>query len=137
MDEGYEQPLAVLLADHDEDSRSSFRVAIARAGIEVATASSSRAAIAAAHCFTPRVIIWAVDLPGFGETPAVTQFRADPAFQRTTLIALSGHAGMRDERDLRNAGFDQVLQRPVGPDDVLACVRDALRAKLSGWPADG
>lgn len=131
MEEVLEQPLAVLLADHDEDSRSSCRETMARAGIEVATASSSRAAIAAARCLTPRVIIWAVGLPGFAETTAVRHFRADPAFRRTTLIALSSRLGATDERQLRDAGFDRVLPRPVAPDVILACVRDALRAKLS------
>jgi|RhiMethySRZTD1v2_1073278.scaffolds.fasta_scaffold523461_2 CheY-like chemotaxis protein len=131
MEEALEQPLAVLLADHDEDSRSVCRETMARAGIEVATASSSRAAIAAARCLTPRVIIWAVGLPGFAETTAVRRFRDDPAFRRTTLIALSSRLGATDERQLRDAGFDRVLPRPVAPDVVLACVRDALRAKLS------
>ena len=131
MDEGLDQPLEVLLADHNEDSRAMCRAAMARAGIEVATASSSRAAIAAARCFTPRVIIWAVGLPGFTETTAVRHFRADPAFERTTLIALSARTSARTERDLRDAGFDRVLARPVAPDVVLACVRDALKARLS------
>ena len=131
MDELLEQPLAVLLADHNEDSRSVCRAAIAQAGIEVATATSSRAAIAAAHCFSPRVIIWAVGLPGLGDTSAIRGLRADPALHDTTLIALSTRAGSRDERDLRDAGFDRVLARPVAPDVVLACVRDALRPKLS------
>jgi len=54
MDEMLEKPLAVLLADHDEDTRAVCREAMVSAGIEVATASSSRAAIAAARCFTPR-----------------------------------------------------------------------------------
>jgi two-component system chemotaxis response regulator CheY len=131
MDELLEQPLAVLLADHDEDSRSTFREAIARAGIEVATASSNPAAIAAARGFTPRVIIWAVGTPGFTETSAVRNFRADPAFRETTLIALSGRTSAPAEHDLRAAGFDRVLSRPVAPDVMLACVREALRAKLS------
>ncbi|HEY6828400.1 MAG TPA: response regulator [Gemmatimonadaceae bacterium] len=131
MDESLEQPLAVLLADHNQDSRSSFRDAIARAGIEVATASSSRAAIAAARSLAPRVIIWAIGMPGFAETSAVQAFRADPAFRETTLIALSGHPSAGDERDLRDAGFDCVLSRPVAPDVILACVREALTAKLS------
>ena len=131
MDELLEQPLAVLLADHDEDSRSTFRDAIARAGIEVATASSSRAAIAAARGFTPRVIIWAMGMSGPAETSAVRNFRADPAFNQTTLIALSGRASAREERDLRDAGFDRVLSRPIAPDVILACVREALRAKFT------
>lgn len=131
MDEILEQPLAVLLADHNEDSRFICRETMARAGIEVATASSSRAAIAAARCFTPRVIIWAIGVPGFGEATAVRHFRDDPAFRRTTLIALSSRASAADERELRDAGFDRVLSRPVAPDVILACVRDALRAKLS------
>ncbi|HWJ16861.1 MAG TPA: response regulator [Gemmatimonadaceae bacterium] len=131
MEEVFEQPLAVLLADHDEDSRSVCRETMARAGIEVATASSSRAAIAAARSLMPRVIIWAVGLPGFAETTAVRHFRGDPAFRRTTLIALSSRLGATDESQLRDAGFDRVLSRPVAPDVILACVRDALRAKLS------
>jgi len=131
MEEVLDQPLAVLLADHDGDSRAMCRDAMARAGIEVATASSSRAAIAAARCFTPRVIIWAVGLPGFTETTAIRHFRADPAFRRTTLIALSARMSARDEDDLRDAGFDRVLLRPVAPDAVLACVRDVLTANLS------
>jgi len=130
MDELTEQPLAVLLADHDEGSRFICREAMARAGIEVATASSSRAALAAARSLTPRVIIWAVGLPGFTETTAVRHFRDDPAFRRTTLIALTAGTNGRDERDLRDAGFDRVLLRPVAPNVVLDCVRDALRAKL-------
>ena len=128
MDELLEQPLAVLLADHDEGSRSTFRAAIARAGIEVATASSSRAAIAAAQSLTPRVIIWAIGLPEFAETTVVRAFRADPAFRETTLIALSARTSARDERDLRDAGFDRVLSRAIAPDVILACVREALRA---------
>jgi len=131
MDEVLEQPLAVLLADHNEDSRSICRQTMARAGIEVATASSSRAAIAAARCFTPRVIIWAIGLPGFAESTAVRHFRGDPAFQRTTLIALSSRMTATDELQLRDAGFDRVLSRPVAPDVILACVRDALKTKLS------
>src|SRR5262245_3761083 len=131
MEEALELPLAVLLADHDEGSRFSCREAMARAGIEVATASSSRAAIAAARCFTPRVIIWAIGLPGFAETSAVRHFRTDPAFRSTTLIALSSRFGATDEGQLRAAGFDRVLSRPVAPDVILACVREALRAKLS------
>ncbi len=131
MDEVLEQPLAVLLADHDEDSRSSFRDAIAGAGIEVATASSSPAAIAAARCLTPRVIIWAVGMSGVAEASAVRTFRADPAFRETTLIALNGRPSARAERDLRDAGFDCVLSKPVAPDVILSCVREALRAKLS------
>ena len=131
MDEVLEQPLAVLLADHNEDSRSICRETMARAGIEVATASSSRAAIAAARCFTPRVIIWAIGLPGWAESTAVRHFRGDPAFRRTTLIALSSRMSTIDELQLRDAGFDRVLARPVAPDVVLACVRDALKAKLS------
>lgn len=131
MEEVIEQPLAVLLADHNEDSRAICREAMARAGIEVATASSSRAAIAAARCLTPRVIIWAIGLPGFAETTAVRHFRADPAFRRTTLIALTSHMSTTDENQLRDAGFDRVLPRPVAPDVVLACVRDVLKGKLS------
>ena len=42
MDESLEQPLAVLVADHNEDSRAKCRETMARAGIEVATASSSQ-----------------------------------------------------------------------------------------------
>ena len=95
MDESLEQPLAVLVADHNEDSRAKCRETMARAGIEVATASSSHAAIAAARSLTPRVIIWALGLPGFGETTVVRHFRADPAFRRTTLIALSGRTSAR------------------------------------------
>lgn len=131
MDDTLEHPLPVLLADHDEKSRSICRAAMARAGIEVATASSSRAAMAAARCFTPRVIIWAVGQPGFPEANVIRRFRADPAFSRTTLIALSAPTNPIQERDLRDAGFDRVLLRPIAPDVVLACVRDALRAKLS------
>jgi DNA-binding response OmpR family regulator len=131
MDDILENPLAVLLADHDEKSRSMCRETMARAGIEVATANSSRAAMAAARCFTPRVIIWAVGLPGFPEANVIRRFRADPAFSRTTLIALSTPTNPIEERDLRDAGFDRVLLRPIAPDVVLACVRDALRAKLS------
>ena len=131
MEDVIEQPLAVLLADHNEDSRFICRETMARAGIEVATASSSRAAIAAARCFTPRVIIWAIGLPGFAETTAVRHFRGDPAFRRTTLIALSSRMSATDERQLRDAGFDRVLARPVAPDVILACVRDALRSKFS------
>lgn len=131
MDELLEQPLAVLLADHNEDSRATFREAIARAGIEVATANSSGAAIAAARGFTPRVIIWALGTAGFAETSAVRNFRADPALRETTLIALSAKPSAGDERDLRDAGFDRVLARPIAPDVILACVREALRAKWS------
>jgi len=131
MEEVFEQPLAVLLADHDEGSRFICRETMTQAGIEVATASSSRAAIAAARCFTPRVIIWAIGLPGFAETTAARHFRTDPAFRSTTLIALSSRFSATIESQLRDAGFDRVLARPVAPDVILACVRDALRAKLS------
>lgn len=125
---GASASLRVLIIEENEDAAQSLAEVLEANGYAVAVAGTGSQGIAPARDFRPAVILCDLGLPQMDGYAVATALRADPAFQRTRLIAVSGYGQEVDIRRARAAGFDAPLTKPVAF-PMLQCV-------LVGTPGD-
>ena len=87
-------------------------------GHQVEIAHDGSAAIAKAHSNPPDVLLCDIGLPGMSGYEVARVIRADPALQRTQLVAVSGYAQPEDRQAAREAGFQHHLAKPADPDEI-------------------
>lgn len=117
----------ILIADHDEETRSLIVAVLAQAGYETLEAASGDEAIDAARRALPRLVVLEVALPGLSGYEVCHQLRNDFG-EALPIVFVSGD---RTEPFDRVAGFligaDDYLIKPFAPDELLARVRRLAR----------
>jgi signal transduction histidine kinase/CheY-like chemotaxis protein len=103
----------ILIVDDNVDAADSLGIMLSYSGHEVRVAYSGRAALATAREFRPDAMILDLGMPEMDGYTLARAVRADPALQRTRLIALSGYGQSDDRRRTAEAGFDEHLVKPV------------------------
>lgn len=116
----------VLLIDDDEDSRVMYRTILAHAGIEVVTVSDGCRGLEVARAVKPSVIVLDIGLPTMSGLEVLQRVRQDSSLSDTAVIALTGHVLKEQQQELADAGFDNILMKPIEPTTVLAAVVDAM-----------
>jgi two-component system cell cycle response regulator len=118
----------VLLMVDDLASNLEFKQRLLEpAGYEVITATSGGQALDLLHSRHIDLVISDVMMEGGDGFDLVTRLRADPALRHTPFIFLTSTA--RDSQSQARGlalGADAYLIRPIGPQELLAEVRDEL-----------
>lgn len=110
----------ILIIDQDRKLgvTLSFMLA-ARRFDEVRAVRSARRAVAVAEQFQPEIVFLDVELPDGGGIPLARQLVArDARKPRPRLIALTKNAVDAAYDQLRAAGFERLLLKPVSQDDL-------------------
>ncbi len=93
-------------------------------GCEVAVASTGEEALDKVAEGPPDLVVLDLILPGIDGFTVASRMRAQPNFNGTPILALSGLTRGEDKEKARAAGCDDVLDKPF---DL-----DALMAKIEG-----
>jgi CheY-like chemotaxis protein len=83
------------------------------------TAASGSHALRIARDQQPNLILMDIRMVGMTGTEAMLELRKDAAFADTRIVALTAHALDEERVKLLKAGFDEVITKPVFPDDVV------------------
>jgi len=102
----------ILVVDDNRDGADTLAILLRSSGHEAVAAYDGPSALAAARRLRPEVIFLDVHLPGMSGLDVARALRAEPAFARTLIIAVSGFAGDGDVARARAAGCDQYLVKP-------------------------
>jgi CheY-like chemotaxis protein/anti-sigma regulatory factor (Ser/Thr protein kinase) len=105
--------LRVLVVDDNADAAECLSLLLELRGHRTRMAYSGREALTAAAQFHPDVIFLDIGLPELDGYQVAEQLRADPAYRKTVLVALTGWGGSGDRRRAQEAGFDQHLVKPL------------------------
>jgi signal transduction histidine kinase/CheY-like chemotaxis protein len=89
-------------------------------------ASTGRGGLLFARCNRPRVILIDLVLQDMSGTQALQQLRLDPDLAETIFIALAADPAVIDSEQVRRAGFDHCVAKPVEMSAFLALLRDAF-----------
>jgi signal transduction histidine kinase len=121
----------ILVIDDNPDSAMSEQMLLCLMGHEVAVAYSGRAGIALARQFLPEVVLCDIGLPDMEGYEVARTLRRDEITAKARLFAVTGYGSDEDRQRCADAGFNEVLTKPVDPDD--------LTRVLAGGPlsADG
>jgi two-component system, sensor histidine kinase len=121
----------VLLVDDDEDSRRIFQLALEHAGHTVLTARDGSEGARLAKFHEPDVILMDIGMPVMDGFSALKILRANPATHDLPILALTARGSVHDVAEVLNAGFDQLLLKPITPLEVVVAVdRAAARTRV-------
>ncbi|MBV9201192.1 MAG: response regulator, partial [Alphaproteobacteria bacterium] len=114
----------VLLVDDDARNIFALSSALERRGMNVLTATTGSEAIALVEA-TPGLALVLMDImmPEMDGYQTVQVIRADPAFRRLPIIALTAKAMKGDREKCLEAGASDYLAKPVDTDQLLSALR--------------
>lgn len=116
--------LRVLVVEDNEDVAESLRVLLELAGHEVWVAHEGRGALAYGRGHPPDVVLCDIGLPGaLNGYDVARAFRTEPALRHARLVAVTGYGAPEDRERAKQAGFDQVLVKPVQIEEVEQALR--------------
>ena len=116
----------ILLVDDDENSRIIFATALAHCGYHVITASDGWDAIRVAREMHPSVILLDIVMDGMDGNETMRALRADPATARIPAVAVTARALLHQRLEMLDAGFNEVLAKPVAPRTVVSAIEKVL-----------
>jgi signal transduction histidine kinase/CheY-like chemotaxis protein len=95
-------------------------------GVRFLGAPTGRAGLLFARCNRPRVILIDLILQDMSGTQALQQLRLDPDLGGTVFIALAADPAVIDSEQVRQAGFDHCVAKPVEMSAFLGLLREAF-----------
>jgi len=105
----------ILIVDDNRDAAESLQMLLELDGHSVAIACSGRSALEKAARLAPEIVLLDIGLPDIGGCEVARALRADAGLAQPLLVAITGRARGQDLKDLRAAGFDRHLVKPVDP----------------------
>jgi signal transduction histidine kinase/CheY-like chemotaxis protein/HPt (histidine-containing phosphotransfer) domain-containing protein len=121
----------VLLVDDSETNRGVAGAMLRRAGYEVGVAAGGREAIAAVREGGYALVLMDLNMPEMDGFQATAAIRALGAEGRLPVVAMTANAASEIGRDLRAAGFDAYLAKPIVRRTLLDTIGDLLAAAPS------
>jgi len=125
------RPPRVLIVDDLPENRDILGGLLEPEGYVVETARDGQEAVEKALADPPDLILMDVSLGGpLDGLEATRRLRADPAFDRTPIVALTAHAMPGDRERVLAAGCDEHWTKPIT--DLLAFREMVARVALEG-----
>jgi PAS domain S-box-containing protein len=120
--------MSVLVIDDEEMTRDVVSAILRRAGANVVSAGSARAAFDALTHVRPHVIVCDIAMPiedGYAFLRAFRTMGSDAA--RVPVVALTAFGRPEDREKALSSGFDAYLKKPVDPSVLAATLRDVCQ----------
>jgi CheY-like chemotaxis protein len=110
----------------DDDARNIFALSsmLERRGMRVLTATTGSEAISVIQSQTDvAIVLMDIMMPGMDGYETMQVVRADPAFRRLPIIALTAKAMKGDREKCLEAGASDYLAKPVNTEQLLSALR--------------
>jgi CheY-like chemotaxis protein len=118
-----EGKLSALVVDDALDVTEMLSVLLSHAGYEVVTATSARAALAAAKARHFDVVISDIGMPEMNGYELAEALRALPDYQNIPLVAVTGYSMFDDRERSQSSGFNAHMTKPIDPQALLELMK--------------
>jgi DNA-binding response OmpR family regulator len=131
-----ENDLFILIAEDDEDTGDSLKLALEASGYEVHLTRDGEDAMRAAVALRPDVVLMDIQLPGIDGHDAAERIRAQRPGAEILIVALTGLDRPAVRARSREAGIDHHLVKPVDIATLVGLFRDfAAQRRATGRTA--
>lgn len=120
--------LKVLVAEDHEDSRRATADLLTANGYEVIEAGDGQTTLALLRERSPAVLLLDLMLPDLDGVQVLERVRSLRPPSLAALIVLSGDLATRSREDLERLGANDVLNKPVNSDQLLAAIRRCTKS---------
>jgi two-component system, OmpR family, KDP operon response regulator KdpE len=117
-------PARILIVDDEPNIVAAIQPLLRGRGYDVVSAISGRGALETAQREAPDVIVLDLGLPDMDGVEVCRLLRED---RGTPIIILSARGAEADKVRALDAGADDYVTKPFGPEELLARIRAALR----------
>lgn len=121
----------ILVVDDYPDALDVWALYLRSLGYRVSTAADGATALRKAEQLIPDLIVLDLELPGISGFEAARRLRRNPATHDIPLIAATGYSHPRQLSMAREAGFDEVVVKPVDPDSLVQNIDRLLHDMVS------
>lgn len=109
----------ILVVEDNPTERRAFARLLSHHGFDVQCASSGYEAGFLTKNFIPDLILLDIYLGDINGRDVAKLLRKDPDLKHTKILAVTGEKRILQQIDLRSAGFDGVLFKPLSKDKLL------------------
>jgi PAS domain S-box-containing protein len=109
---------SILVVDDNVDAVAAFALLLRQLGHQVEEAHDGASGLAIARRLRPSVVFLDLNMPRMSGHEVARALRADPGFNRTLIVAVSGFGQPNDVEAARAAGFDHYIVKPYDIDFV-------------------
>jgi CheY-like chemotaxis protein len=120
----------VLVVDDVEDVRELWIHCFTEAGFAVEAAADGVEAVALATSTRPVAVVMDLQMPNMDGFDAARRIR-EILGAAPYMIGVSAHAGDGSRREAYEAGFDDLVTKPMAPNVLITIVRAALRSRAT------
>lgn len=126
----------VLIVDDYPDALDIWVIYLKSLGYRVSTAADGASAIRQAEQLLPDLIVLDLELPGISGFEAARRLRKNALTQDIPLIAATGYSHERQLSMARDAGFDEVIVKPIDPGLLVEEIERRLNSHFNpGQPS--
>jgi CheY-like chemotaxis protein len=122
-------PRRVLVVDDNVDAAESAAMVLRLWSHDVRVAFNGADALALMDEYDPDIVLLDIGLPGITGYELARRIRAQPRFENTVLVAVTGYGQEGDRLRSQHAGFDHHLTKPMHPSklqEIMATSRGAV-----------
>lgn len=123
------EPVKALVVDDDLQLQAALRQMLSRAGLDVTGAGDRAEALSTAAAASPDVVVLDLSLPDGDGIEVLAELRT---WSDVPVLVLTGATDPRRMLAAFEAGADDYLRKPFGPDELLARLRALLRRPRGG-----
>ncbi len=120
-------PRRVLVVEDNDDMRETLGILLTQDGHEVHLAKDGPSGLKAALTFQPDVGLLDLGLPGFDGYALARSIRAHDEGKQIYLIALTGYGQPQDRLRSKEAGFDELVVKPLDVNQLTLLIQRAKR----------
>ena len=122
---------SLLVVEDDEDTREMLRFILEQHATKVVAVDSVESALDAFKNTPPDILVTDIAMAGYNGYALIAQVREmdKELKKRTPAIALTAFTSAADRATAFAAGFDAYLEKPFGPAELLATIRDLLNGR--------
>jgi signal transduction histidine kinase/ActR/RegA family two-component response regulator len=120
----------ILLVEDNADTRNTLFAALQLDGHRVFEAADGHTGMRAVAAVKPDVAVIDIGLPDVDGYQIASALRDDPGRNKMVLIAITGTERPDSLRRAREAGFDEYVTKPIGPERLVRLI-DAAKARRS------
>lgn len=124
------QSVQILIIDDKDSLRQTSARDLAKAGYKVREATTGDEGLSLAQEYRPDLILVAMALPGMGGVEVCRRIKTNANTAACFVVLLSESKGPSDSQ-MREAGADDYLVRPVENRELIARVRTMMQLKLA------
>ena len=115
------------MVDDDRDGADTLGLLVEELGNQVHVTYGGTSALDVATVFRPDLMLIDLAMPDMDGCHLVGQFRQIPAFAKTRIVAVTGHANEGHKTLAMKAGFDKVLFKPVALKEIKAVLASVVQ----------